>query len=198
MPHVFDYTEEGTEVSEGVLKIKDTPIRYVNNRNTSTPIVSGTWVNYGAEGSSVASSTRCLVETTYGDIIFSDSVMMFQKSCEPHAYNAGNYYNLPNQLDSAGNTVCPHGWSLPPNSGYSDLTMTYGFLNATSYKSSGLKGLPLSFLQSGWYSGGLLNYVSTYGYYRTYSFSLEFEENHINPSYGLAINNGGSIRCLVR
>ena len=182
-------------------------MRYINKINTSTPTVSGTWVNYGKEGSSKEDTNNCKTETTFGELMLDGSAMRYQLSCEPHAYNAGNYYNLPSQLgDAKYNDVCPKGWSLPDNNGktsYSNLLIAYGIDNSASKVSNtfdaALINLPLSFLRSGRYvSNGSLYGQGNDGVYRMASLLLYFYSGGLDPADGTYASYGYSVRCVGR
>ena len=162
------------------------------------PKVTNGNIVYGSSTSLPGGQSQFYIEHTEGQTLASLSLMKNQISLKPHIYNAGNYYNLPSQLGEAANTVCPYGWSLPPSSGYTDLIITYGFLNTPSNKDTTLLGLPLSFLRSGYYDNGTLSSQGSYGFYRMSSQLLYFGSNYLNPTYGTNANYGISVRCVGR
>ena len=207
-PHVFDYEKKYTyKDTLGQIHTEYYPMRYINSINITTPTVSGTWVNYGTSASSTTDTNNCPVNRTNGEILYSGHFMTSQISCEPHAYNAGNIYNLPSQLgDAKYNNICPKGWMLPDNNGetsYSNLLIAYGINhNAGSNKTKpydvALLNMPLSFLRSGYLSDGTLKLQGNYGRYRMASLSLYFSSGALNPTYDTHDSYGYSVRCVSR
>ena len=195
-PHVFDYTQ--TEI--------DVPMRYGNTVSTTTPIINGTWVNYGNASSNEVKFPFCDVEYSDGVLLSSGSQSVDNKSCTPHAYNAGNYYNLPSQLgDAKSNSVCPRGWRLPEYGGktdYANFLISYGIDYKASGRSnhdSGFLNLPLSFLHPGrYFSNGTLGAQGSNGIYRMTSLVLEFNSGYLNPVFNTDASYGYSLRCGKR
>ena len=205
---MFDYEQSFARVDEyGQTYIEYYPPRYINTIGTAKPTINGTWVNYGS-ASSTESSERCPVESTNGEILNSGSFMGGQASCRTHAYNAGNYYNLPSQLGNAShNSVCPLGWKLPDrndDTSYSNFLLAYNIDfnagdNRISSYDAALLNLPLSFLRSGLYTyTGALNYRSSVGEYRMSSLSLYSYLSDLIPTNDTNANYGFSVRCVSR
>ena len=135
--------------------------------------------------------------------------MLNQKSCIPHSYNAGNYYNFPaasaSSPDPATSSICPKGWILPQNgtpTGYAYFLLTYGIdhhVPSRPNQDSALLNLPLSFLRSGYYgNGGSLIVQGSNGGYRMASLSLYFGSRDLNPTNGTDAHYGFSVRCVSR
>ena len=132
-PHVFDQTSTAKKWDEyGNQSIDDTPIRYN---------IGGTKVGYCTNDT----------ENTYGQVLFSSSVMINQKSCRSNILNAGNYYNW--STTNAGGTnnyssICPRGWQLS-SSGMNNKDMKY--MTNLVYKSISVKDAPISIIYAGYY-----------------------------------------------
>ena len=197
MPRVFSY-----EQGDG------TPAKYANPISISKPSITDTWVNYGA-ATSIDDAKACEIDITDGQLLYSKSQMLNQKSCVPHSYNTGNYYNFPaastNTSEPASSSICPKGWNLPQNTGntsYSHILDMYGIDNFAATKSnydSGLVNLPLSYLRSGYYySDGTLYYQGISGVYRMTSQRLGFHSSNLNPTSNTDANRGYSVRCVGR
>ena len=207
MPHVFNY-EKKYEYKDtlGQIHIEYYPMRYINSANTTTPIVSGTWVNYGTGASSKADTNNCLVDRTNGEILYSGHFMTSQISCEPHAYDAGNYYNLPSQLgDAKYNNVCPRGWMVPQNNSstsYANFLIAYGIdygsKNKTQPYDAALLNLPLSFLRSGRYDNNSTGNRGGTGYYRMSANQLALRSGDVNVGHNTFPTQGLSVRCIAR
>ena len=134
---------------------------------------------------------------------------MHNVSCEPHAYNAGNYYNFPaasaSTPEPALSSICPRGWSLPQkdrDTDYAKFLMTYGIdynASSRSNQDSALLNLPLSYLRSGSYSAsGSPHYQGNYGDYRMSSLSLGLGSGDLKPTDHTSADGGYSVRCVSR
>ena len=192
-------------------RIYVSPMRYVNTISIGRPSINGTWVDYGTGISSKESSDNCIIEMTNGEILVSGSLMNLQQSCEPHSYNAGNYYNFPAVSAKSGeptpNSACPKGWRLPDNNGdtsYSNLLLAYGIDfnagdNMVSPYDAALLNLPLSYLRSGYHnSTGALSSQDSVGGYRMSSLRLGFNSSSLYPTSSTFASDGFSVRCVSR
>ena len=198
---MFDYTQKDLEI----------PMRYNNSISTSKPNINGTWVDYGSVSSSEAKFPYCDIEQTDGMLLTSGSQSTNNISCNPHVYNAGNYYNFPATSAKSNtptlNSVCSLGWGLPENdsnTSYSNLLMVYGIdFNAGDKMvepyDAALLNFPLSFLRSGYYDRtGALYGQGSYGYYRMTSLRLVFNSGLLSPANDTLAGNGYSVRCVSR
>ena len=208
---MFDYEKNFTRTDEyGQTYVEYYPAKYNNSVSTTKPAINGTWVDYGSI-TSKESTEKCTIETTAGEILNSGSVANNNVSCEPHAYNAGNYYNFPAVSAKSGeptpNSACSKGWRLPENNGdtsYSNLLLAYGIdFNAGDNRiqpfDAALLNLPLSFLRSGYYyNTGALRYQGSVGEYRMSSLSLYFYLGDLYPTNDTLAYYGYSVRCVSR
>ena len=198
MPRVFDYTHPQIAI----------PMRYVNSVSKTKPTTNGSWIDYGSTTSTELKSYFCPTDNTNGQVLFGNSQYTDIISCEPHAYNVGNYYNFPaasaSTPEPATSSICPKGWSLPENNNntsYNNLLASYLDKNAPAKTNndSALLNLPLSFIRVGYYSR--LNYYNEReqtGHYRMTSNSLYVMNT--TPSFVGNQNSfhGYSVRCVVR
>lgn len=207
---MFDYEKQYTFTNElGHTIVKYYPVRYTNTTSKSKPVINGTWVDYGTGITSTANSTRCPVESTNGELLISGSLMSLQQSCEPHTYNAGNYYNYPSAAPNSNQlvSICSKGWRLPENdsdTSYSNLLLAYGIDfnagdNMVSPYDAALLNLPLSFLRSGAYlNTGSLSSRGSRGDYRMSWYRMNFTSILLFPNYDASAYTGYSVRCVSR
>ena len=166
-------------------------------------------MDYGAATSNENKTQYCNIEQTDGILLTSGSQSTNNISCNPHVYNAGNYYNYPSAAPNGDQyvSICPKGWRLPENNGdtsYSNLLLAYGIdFNAGDNRiqpyDAALLNLPLSFLRSGYYGNtGALNAQGVGGYYRMSSLRLYFNSSNLNPTNRTDANYCYSVRCVAR
>ena len=195
---MFDQTKTGTKVNEyGNIVSDDTPMRYTSN---------GTNMGYCDND----------YELTNGEILYSHSVMYFQKSCKPNTGNAGNYYSWPASTagsnissGNASNSICPRGWQLTTNTKTD--TRSWDYLLVTTYRYSSndnqLRLMPTSVPRAGYYlyTGGTLDdrgssglYWSGVAYSSTNAYYLHFDSGQLLTQYSYTKSNGRSVRCVAR
>ena len=106
----------------------------------------------------------------------------------------------------APGSICPQGWTLPPNAGdgsyYNLLTTTYGFGNSDYAK---LLAAPFDFAYTGLYSSsaGVLGYTDDGCYWSrtaadaSYAYRFVFNSGYVNPQGTNSRGLGFPVRCVA-
>ena len=155
------------------------------------------------------------METTNGQILFSGSVLSFQKSCRAMTGNAGNWYSWPastaggnKESGNEENSVCPRGWQLTVNAATDPKSYYYlirTVYNISESKDERIRLFPMSFVRSGHYNQGSPDdrandtiYWSSTADGSNYAYYLSSGSGSLSPQRSNLKFYGFSVRCVSR